>query len=38
MYINPFVAGVLFTVFTEIAVVVIGSVIINSKKKQKGGK
>lgn len=38
MYINPFVAGVLFTVFAEIAVLLVGSVIINSKKKQKGGK
>lgn len=34
MYVNPFLAGVIFTVFSEVALVIVAAIVSNSRNKK----
>lgn len=34
MYVNPFLAGVIFTIFSEIALVIVAAIVSNNKNKK----
>lgn len=33
MYINPFIAGILWTIFVELVLIIIAAILTNNKKK-----